>query len=69
MIAGMGTECRECRAGLPHCHGTLIHHSCQPTQCTEPGCSHPEVLLHSLAVDCQAIGCECDERGGHLVAI
>lgn len=69
MIEGMGNECRECLAGRPHCHGTLIHHAGQSPQCTEPGCSHPEILLHSLTVDCEAIGCECGERGGYWVAI
>lgn len=60
--------CRECRAGRPHCHGTLIHHWGQQSQCTDPDCSHPEVLMHALSVDCDAIGCDCGERGGHRLA-
>lgn len=57
----MGSACRECAAGKPHCHGTLISHSTRHLQCTEPGCLHPEVLLHSLTVDCDAVGCPCAE--------
>lgn len=56
----MGSDCRQCRSGQPHCHGTLIHHRGQPAQCTEPECD--EVLLHSLSIDCEAVGCECGER-------
>lgn len=68
-IEGTGIDCRECLAGRPHCHGTLIHHPGQSPHCTEPDCHHPEVLLHSLTVDCEAIGCDCDEQGGYWVAI
>lgn len=66
---GVVSGCRECVAGRPHCHGTLIHHWHQQSQCTDPECSHPEVLLHSLSVDCDAIGCDCGERGGHRLAV
>jgi hypothetical protein len=62
-------QCRECVAGRPHCHGTLIHHWGQPAQCTDPDCTHPEVLLHSLTVDCEAIGCACGEHGAHRLAM
>lgn len=56
----MENACRECAAGTPHCHGTLIRHATQQLQCTEPGCAHPEVLLHSLTVDCNALGFQCE---------
>ena len=68
----MEKACRECAAGTPHCHGTLIRHSTAHLQCTEPHCAHPEVLLHSLTVDCDALGfqcagCRCVEwDGGHF---
>jgi len=62
-------QCRECAAGRPHCHGTLIHHLGQKPQCTDPDCSHPEVLLHSLIVDCDAIGCLCGEHWHHQLAL
>jgi hypothetical protein len=62
-------QCRECAVGRPHCHGTLIHHLGQKPQCTDPDCSHPEVLLHSLIVDCDAIGCLCGEHWHHQLAL
>ncbi len=58
------TDCRECRGGQAHCHGTLIHHWGQRAQCTEPDCGDPEVLLHSLALDCEAVACACGEDVG-----
>lgn len=51
-------HCRDCRAGLEHCHGTLIHHVQQAAECTEDGCPG-EVLPHSFALDCEAVGCRC----------
>ncbi|MEI7913316.1 MAG: hypothetical protein WCH82_01075 [Mycobacteriaceae bacterium] len=65
----MGNACRHCAAGLPHCHGTLIHHPTGQRQCTEPDCAHPEVVLHSLTVDCDALGCQCAEGDGELAAM
>jgi hypothetical protein len=64
-----GTECRECLAGRPHCHGTLIRHHGAHRQCTDADCAHPEVLMHALEVDCEAIGCECGDRGERRLAI
>jgi hypothetical protein len=64
-----GNECRECLAGQPHCHGTLIRHHGVHRQCTEADCAHPEVLMHALEVDCEAIGCECGDRGERRLAI
>ena len=70
MRTGVRTDqCRECVAGSPHCHGTLIHHPGLAPDCTEPGCDHPEILLHSLTVDCDAIGCPCGERAAHRSAV
>jgi hypothetical protein len=63
------SKCRECRAGRPHCHGTLIHHWGEQSHCTEADCRQPELLLHSLSIDCDAIGCECGERGGRRLAV
>ena len=70
----MGNDCRECAAGTPHCHGTLIHHSTAHLQCTDHDCTHPEVLLHSLTIDCDALGCLCagwnfDESGAGRAAM
>ncbi|OBK80458.1 hypothetical protein [Mycobacterium sp. 1164985.4] len=50
------TECRDCEAGLEHCHGTVIHHISYRTECTEPDCVTPEVA-HAFVIDCEAIGC------------
>lgn len=43
------------------CHGTLIHHPGQYWQCTDPDCAHPELAVHALSIDCEAVGCECCE--------
>lgn len=58
---GGGRECRDCRAGRVHCHGTLIRHHAGRPQCTEPGCEHAELFLHVLTIDCDAIGCDCSD--------
>lgn len=63
------TDCRECVAGRPHCHGTLIRHPDGHQQCTEPDCSHPELLMHSFLVDCGTLGCECADDDRHRLAV
>jgi hypothetical protein len=61
------SACRDCSAGLVHCHGTVIHHTFQWAECTEPGCTTDEVV-HSLRIDCEAIGCTCGvEVSAHRV--
>jgi hypothetical protein len=52
------SECRDCLAGLQHCHGTVVHHASERVECTEAGCETPEVV-HAYVVDCDAIGCTC----------
>ena len=54
----MSSECRDCLAGLEHCHGAVIHHAGYRSECTEEGCVTPEVV-HALRIDCDAIGCSC----------
>jgi hypothetical protein len=54
----MGIQCRNCVAGLEHCHGTVIHHAAHRAECTETGCEMPEAE-HTFRVDCEAIGCAC----------
>jgi hypothetical protein len=56
----MSSECRECLAGLEHCHGTVIHHTRYRAECTEDGCITPEVV-HAFVIDCEAIGCTCGD--------
>jgi hypothetical protein len=55
----MNTSCRDCRAGLDHCHGTIIRHSLRWSECTEEGCTSPELTLHTFVIDCDAVGCGC----------
>lgn len=63
----MTFPCRECRAGLEHCHGTVIHHIRWRMECTEDGCETPEVL-HTFSVDCETIDCQCGQSAGGAVA-
>jgi hypothetical protein len=62
----MSAACRECRANLDHCHGTIIRHSqgrfWGRLECTEPDCVSPELFVHTFVVDCDAVGCECSEN-------
>ncbi|MGB9227276.1 hypothetical protein [Mycobacterium sp.] len=55
----MSAACRDCRAGLEHCHGTVIRHALSRPDCTEPDCDGPELVPHSFVVDCDAVGCAC----------
>lgn len=57
----MTIQCRACRLGLEHCHGTLIHHAFLRTECTEDDCVVTD-SVHELRIDCSAVGCICDER-------
>ena len=59
----MEQDCRGCRAGLDHCHGTVIHHALQWSECTEVDCVMPEVG-HAFVVDCEATGCVCAQPIG-----
>ncbi|MGE0215721.1 hypothetical protein [Mycolicibacterium sp.] len=54
--------CRDCRAGLEHCHGALIHHPYRRSECTEDDCVVPHGV-HTLHIDCTAVGCACDDAG------
>ncbi|MGO8962498.1 hypothetical protein [Mycobacterium sp.] len=53
------TNCRDCQAGLEHCHGTIIRHWLRRSECTEEGCTSPELFPHAFVVDCDAVGCDC----------
>ncbi len=52
------STCRDCLAGLEHCHGTVIHHASARAECTEAGCETPEVV-HAFSIDCDSAGCTC----------
>ncbi|WP_421843350.1 hypothetical protein [Mycobacterium sp.] len=59
----MSTGCRDCRADLDHCHGTIVHHAGGrlegSAECTEADCPSPELLPHAFAADCDVLGCRC----------
>lgn len=55
----MGTDCRECRTGLAHCHGTIVDHLLGTPECTDAGCTDTHPVLHAYAIGCEAIGCWC----------
>ncbi|MBS4728015.1 hypothetical protein MSM1_06505 [Mycobacterium sp. SM1] len=57
----MDTSCRDCRAGVEHCHGTLIRHLLRDPECTEDGCAGPLPTPHTFIIDCDAVGCGCGE--------
>ena len=46
---------------MEHCHGTVIRHPLRRSECTEEGCTSPELLAHVFVIDCDAIGCGCAE--------
>lgn len=60
----MSNGCRDCRAGLEHCHGTRIHHWLHSSECTDTQCTSPELLPHTFVVDCDAVGCDCARIAG-----
>jgi len=55
------TRCPDCRAGLDHCHGTLIVHHDLVVECTDAGCTALERVRHALIIDCDEIlpACGC----------
>jgi hypothetical protein len=54
-------ECANCTRGLDHCHGTLIVHTTEFTECTELMCEDLDEVRHLAIVDCGAVdgGCDC----------
>jgi hypothetical protein len=52
---------------LNHCHGTIIRHALQRSECTEEGCTSPEHLPHTFVIDCDAVGCGCTEMAAAMV--
>ena len=57
----MSLECRDCRDGWEHCHGTVIIHLLRRTECTEDGCNGTDHIPHAFRIDCEAVGCRCAE--------
>ena len=60
----MGSRCRLCETGLEHCHGTVVRHALRHWECTESDCPDPELATHTLLVDCDVLGCACDQPIG-----
>lgn len=53
-------ECQDCRAGLDHCHGTLIVHQASILECTDQHCSGLDMVRHEWVVDCRLVDGDCD---------
>lgn len=49
------TNCRDCAAGLDHCHGSLVVHVDGRFECAE--CTTPIPSTHELRVECTAPCC------------
>lgn len=65
----MGAGCRECEADQEHCHGTVIVHSQWRSECTEDGCTTPELIGHNFVVDCDVVGCGCAQPIGSAASL
>jgi hypothetical protein len=55
----MEAGCRDCESDQEHCHGTVIVHALRRSECTEDGCTSPELFTHVFVIDCDAVGCDC----------
>ncbi|WP_231645281.1 hypothetical protein [Mycolicibacterium mengxianglii] len=60
----MNAHCRDCEADQDHCHGTVIRHTLWRSECTEDGCTAPELIGHTYVMDCDAVGCACGQPMG-----
>lgn len=49
---------------IEYCHGTLIVHALLRSDCTEDGCTTPELMAHTFVIDCDTVGCECGQPIG-----
>ncbi len=53
------SSCPDCGLDLDHCHGTLVVHSDRTSECTDPGCAVPDLLMHAFVIDCRAVSGGC----------
>lgn len=67
----MSLQCRYCRDGWEHCHGTVVIHAQGRAECTEDGCDGPGFIAHVLRIDCDAVGCTCGllSPGGQRIPV
>jgi hypothetical protein len=63
----MSLQCRYCRDGWEHCHGTVILHVRRRAECSEDGCDGPEIVAHTLRIDCDAVDCACGQTAALAV--
>jgi hypothetical protein len=63
----MSLQCRDCRDGSEHCHGTVIHHAQRRSECTEDDCDSPDRIPHMFSVDCDVAGCSCGQSAAMAV--
>ncbi|GAA5156910.1 MULTISPECIES: hypothetical protein [Amycolatopsis] len=52
-------ECPNCVADLDHCHGTLIVHTDEVVECSEPGCRDFDRVRHTFVVTCEEVDGDC----------
>jgi hypothetical protein len=53
------TGCDDCRAGLAHCHGTLVVHADGTLECDGVEVCGAEEALHEWWVPCTELVCGC----------
>jgi hypothetical protein len=41
----------------------MIRHRMRRSECTEEGCTSPELMPHAFVINCDAVGCGCAELG------
>ena len=57
-VANLGhVTCSDCGVRVEHCHGTLVRHTGDVAECTEPDCTVPEPACHTLVVHCVELDC------------
>ena len=58
-------HCDDCDEGLEHCHGTLVLHADETTECDEQARCGAAEPAHRWWVTCIELGCGC--TGDELV--
>ena len=42
----------------------FIVHAAWRSECTEDGCTTPQLIAHTFVMDCDAVGCDCAQPMG-----